>query len=188
MSGAPQGSARRGILLEGLRGTGKTTIGKLLASRLGWRFVDIDRAAAHLLGVRDAAQAFAEHGEQVWRDAEARALEAELNRKSATPTVISLGGGVPCQPAGRAALESARKNGWIIGWLDADEATLVQRLQRSPTRRPSLTGLPLREEVAHLKHTRRIDYERLADFRVDVGDLPVEDLVEVFVSRLAVGD
>ncbi len=187
MSGAPDGIARRGILLEGLRGTGKSTIGKRLAARLGWRFVDIDRAAALLLGVRDAAEAFAQHGEPVWRDAEARALEVELNRKSEVSAVISLGGGVPCQPAGRTLLERARKEGWLIGWLDADEATLIQRLQRSPTRRPSLTGLPLREEVAHLKHTRHADYERLADFRVDTGDLTVDALVDAFVARLSLG-
>src|SRR5262245_54311263 len=123
------------ILLVGYRGTGKTTVGRLLAAALGWDFFDADDQIEAAAG-RTVADSFAAEGEPGFRDREAAAL-AELclgaNR------VIATGGGAVLRPANRELLRRAG----FVAWLTAPPAVVWERLQTDPTtaaRRPNLTA------------------------------------------------
>lgn len=85
---APIEGLRR-LVLTGFMGSGKTTVGRLLAARLGWRFADLDDSIEELLG-RSVSQIFAEQGEGAFRAAELDALRELL---AGSRVVIALGGG-----------------------------------------------------------------------------------------------
>src|SRR5262249_22264322 len=109
------------LFLIGYRCTGKTTVARLLAERLGWDWLDADE----LLEPRHGGtirQIFAEEGEAGFRDKEA-ALLTELCR--CRQTVIATGGGVILRAENRQRLREAG----LACWLTADAATLWQRLQ-----------------------------------------------------------
>jgi len=123
------------IFLIGLRGSGKTTVGPLLAQRLALPFFDADAEleAKHGATIREI---FARHGEPTFREFE-ELLLAELIARG--PAVIATGGGVVLREANRRRMKSAGK----VFWLHADAATLWQRLQADPLtaqRRPNLAG------------------------------------------------
>jgi shikimate kinase len=145
------------IYLIGYRGAGKTTVGRLLAVRLGWAFVDADDVLEERAG-RSIAAIFAAEGEAGFRDREAANLSdlAQLERH-----VIATGGGIVLRPENRRLL---RDSGHCV-WLTGGPATLYGRLQGDPTtraRRPALTGLPGPAEVERLLGEREPFYREVA--------------------------
>lgn len=129
------------VYLTGFMGSGKSTIGPLLADRLGYRFVDLD----WMIEARTSQtipELFAEGGEGAFRAAEAEAL-AETTKGEGL--VVSTGGGTLVEPAN---LQAARAAGAVV-WLRTTEATTLKRLGRSANR-PLLAdawGQPLRGEA-----------------------------------------
>ena len=113
-----------GIFLVGFMGCGKTTVGKALAARLGWSFVDLDddiEAEAH----RSIGDIFANEGEPAFRELERAALQRRLRMiQSGQPTVLALGGGAFVQPG---APELLAANGVSI-WLDCDFERIERRI------------------------------------------------------------
>src|SRR5688500_4378392 len=109
------------IFLVGYRGSGKTTVGRLLADRLQWSFLDADAVIEERAGktIRDI---FVAEGEGAFRDQES-ALLAELCGR--TETVIATGGGIVLKDDNRALL---REHGFVA-WLTADAQTLWARIQ-----------------------------------------------------------
>src|SRR5437879_3867198 len=99
------------IILIGFRGTGKTTVGQLIAARLGWSFADVDARIETGAG-KSIAEIFATEGETSFRDREAAAL-TELCARSAC--VVATGGGAVLREANRAVLKA---NGFVA-WLTA---------------------------------------------------------------------
>jgi shikimate kinase len=154
------------IILIGYRGTGKTTVGRLLASQLGWDFADVDdliEASAD----QSVAAIFAAEGEAGFRDREATALRALSQRER---LVLATGGGVVLRPANRELLRSA---GFVV-WLTANPETAWARLQADPTtayRRPNLTAAGGLDEVRALIASREPLYRELAHFVAD-ADIP----------------
>ncbi|OGR94567.1 MAG: hypothetical protein A2902_05465 [Elusimicrobia bacterium RIFCSPLOWO2_01_FULL_64_13] len=145
-------------------GSGKTTVGKVLARKLGWRFVDTDRVIEKKEG-RSIAAIFATRGEKFFRTAETRAIRAAVRSDR---RVISVGGGAPCRKASRDAFA---KKGFVV-WLDASPDKILARLRREPDGlRPLLSGpaLSLRA-VSDLLKKRRPHY-RQAQLRVAVDRL-----------------
>ena len=157
------------IFLIGYRGTGKSTVARLLADQLGWPWLDADAELEARLG-RSVRRVFAEEGEAGFREHEAALLEALCRRER---HVIATGGGVILRPTNR---ELLRASGWVV-WLTADVRTLWQRLQGDPDtaeRRPALTvgGLA---EIEELLRVREPLYREVADFVVEtVGRSPEE--------------
>lgn len=164
------------IFLVGPRGSGKTTVARLLAERLGWRWLDADQVLEERQG-RSIRLIFDEDGEPGFRRIEAALLE-ELCRLD--QHVIATGGGVVRSETNRRRLREAG----LIVWLRADAATLWQRLQADATtaqRRPNLTvgGLA---EVEELLRVREPFYRACADRCVETAGRSPEDITDEIVA------
>ena len=153
-----------GIYLVGFMGCGKTTIGRLLAAKLGWAFVDIDddieaRAETSISAI------FESRGEAEFRKLEAAAIAARVALiERGQPTVVALGGGAFVSQAN---YEMVSANGVSV-WLDCPLEILERRVARA-THRP-LARDP--EKFAALYESRLGAYRR-ADFRIEIpGDDP----------------
>ncbi len=148
-----------GIYLAGFMGSGKSTVGKLLADQLGWEFVDLD-AEIESRERSSISQIFEVRGE-----AEFRRIETDMIRhwvrmiERGVPTVVALGGGAFVQPGNFELIE----NHGISVWLDCTFETVHARLTEEQAKRP-LAQDP--EKFRQLFDGRRESYAR-ADFRVD---------------------
>ncbi|HEX4589121.1 MAG TPA: shikimate kinase, partial [Gemmataceae bacterium] len=145
------------VYLVGPRGSGKTTVGRLLAERLGCKFLDADVELEARAG-RSITDIFAVESETGFREAEADLLAdlAGLDRH-----VIACGGGAVVRPENRDRL---RTTGYCV-WLFGDPATLCRRLDSDPTtasRRPALTDLPGPAEMERLVREREPLYREVA--------------------------
>jgi shikimate kinase len=128
-----QARSTRRVFLIGFMGAGKTSVGRALASRLGWKFHDLDRLIEARQGKKVPA-IFAEHGEAAFRQAESAALE-DLLQESASESdlVVALGGGTFVQRANRERLERA---GAMTILLEAPLEELRRRCNNDATVRP----------------------------------------------------
>jgi shikimate kinase len=164
------------VWLIGYRGTGKTTVGRLLADRLGWGWVDCDVELERRAG-RTIRQIFAAEGEAGFRLREAELLEELCG---VAGHVVATGGGVVLDPRNR---ERLRQAGRVV-WLTADAATVWQRLQgdaATAERRPTLTvgGLA---EVEELLRAREPLYRECAHTVVATAGRSPEEVVAEILS------
>ena len=163
----------RNIVLIGLMGAGKSTVGQLLAVRLGRPFVDTDAVVEHDTGSTVAAL-FAEQGERHFR-----ALESAAVRQVAAlrGQVIAVGGGAVLDPGNVTQL---RSTGDIV-LLDADTALLAQRVGTGDDR-PLLSGTSAAQRLEQLRSERAAAYAGAAVHVVDTTDRSPEEVAEaVFV-------
>jgi shikimate kinase len=165
------------ILLVGMMGAGKTTVGELLAERLGWAYLDSDADVEAATGLTVPAL-FARDGEPAFRDAESAALRAACS--STDPVVVSVAGGAVLRPENRALLASS---GTVV-WLRARPETLASRVGDG-VGRPLLESDPA-GTLARLNTERRPFYEEVADATVDVDDLSAGDVAERILSLVTV--
>ena len=174
------GSAKneRSILLCGMMGSGKTTVGRALAASLGWRFLDTDALVEESAGL-SIAEIFARGGERCFRKAEADVV-SELPSEKA---VIALGGGTVLDPASRAQL---RETGTVV-WLDAKPASVLERVGEADDR-PLLAGLSHAQrlkKLSSLLDERRQTYADAADLRLETDGLNAEEVCEQLRAELA---
>lgn len=169
------------VLLIGLRCSGKTTVGPLLAQRLGRLFVDLDDRTAAAAGCGRAGEALRSLGEPGFRAAEVRALREVL--EAGVPMVVALGGGTPTAPGAAAMLMDAQaRRAAVVVYLRASPEVLTERMRAGGhASRPSLTGAGAVDEVAVLFQRRDPLYMRLADRVVD-ATLPTAQIVEQVAS------
>lgn len=167
---------RHSVVLIGMMGVGKSSIGRRLAARLGIPFVDADAEIERAAGM-SIADIFARHGEDAFRSGEARVIARLLN---GGPQVLATGGGAVMDPGTRALIG---EKGVSI-WLSAEFELLLRRISKRKGERPLLqTGDPavtLRELMA----TREPIYAQ-ADLTVQSRDVPHEAVVAEIVERLA---
>jgi shikimate kinase len=180
------------LILTGFIATGKSSVGPLLARRLGWEFVDSDDAIVARAG-KSIAQIFADDGEARFRQLEREVIAhlADDRRRCPQchgphPEVIATGGGAIVDEANRTALKRAG----VIVCLTARPEVVAARVEKSKNPRPKLSesGQPLLERVRDLLAERADAYAR-ADLSVDTSELSVEQVVDrvitVFGERAA---
>jgi len=164
------------IFLIGYRGSGKTTVGRALADRLGWTFADADAILEERFGTT-IRQIFAEESETGFRNKESMVL---TDLCANTETVIATGGGVILRAENRARITSSG----FVAWLSADSRTLWARIQADPTtaaRRPALSsGGQL--EVEELLAARERWYRACADLEVPVAALSPEQAADAILA------
>jgi shikimate kinase len=168
------GAAPRHLVLVGLMGAGKTTVGAGCATRLDRPFVDTDDLVEVLAG-RTVAELFAT-GEQAFRDVERQAVADAT--ASPTPLVIACGGGAVLDAENRAAL---RARGFVV-WLRADPAVLAERVRDDGIDRPLLADGPL-PTLVRLAETREAAYGAVADTQVSTGGRPPDAVADAVVEE-----
>jgi shikimate kinase len=171
---ASAGGGRR-IVLVGLMGAGKTSVGRRLAKALGAPFVDADEEIVAAAGM-SIADIFETYGESVFRDLERRVVARLLD---GPPGVLALGGGAFVDPTTRARVKEKA----ISIWLDADLDTLVERTSRKRATRPLLKDGDLRAKLAKLLEERRSCYAE-ADHRVESGAQPPDEIAASILRLL----
>jgi shikimate kinase len=164
----------RPIVLVGLMGVGKSTVGRRLARRLGLSFVDSDAAIEDAAGL-SPAEVFERYGEHDFRDGErrlvARLIEGDVR-------VIATGGGAYVDPRTRELLNERA----ITIWLDAPVEILAERTSRRDTRVQLRSGDP-KATLERLATERRPSYEQ-AHIHVKSGAGAHKDVVEAIVRAL----
>ncbi|MCL4221826.1 MAG: hypothetical protein KJZ65_10715 [Phycisphaerales bacterium] len=169
------------VLLIGLRGSGKTTLGRELAQRLHRPFIDLDDETKAQLHCSTIGQAWEKYGESGFRQAEVRALKRVLSK---TGQVVALGGGTPTAPGAREVIEQAQlaKTAYVI-YLRAGAHTLRERLGKCDlTDRPSLTGTDTIAEIDLILARRDGLYRSLADEVIDVDGVDMRTTLRELVS------
>lgn len=166
--------ARR-VLLVGMMGAGKTTVARLLAGRLGWRYADSDEDVEAATG-HTVAELFAAGGEAAFRPLESRALAAAVEGDE--PVVVSVAGGAVLDPENRALLQ---RSGTVV-WLRARPSTLAGRVTSS-NHRPLLSHDPA-ATLERLDADRRPLYQELADVVVDVDDDTASTVADKVMAAL----
>ncbi|MFA7440226.1 MAG: shikimate kinase [Sphingomonadaceae bacterium] len=171
------GWRRRPLMLVGMPGSGKTSVGKRLAGRLGWPFVDVDVAIEAAAGL-SIPEIFKRDGEAHFRQSERRIIARLLDDG---PQVIATGGGAFSDEATRAlSLKKA-----TVVWLDASIPTLVARVSRR-NHRPLLVGRDPTVVLTELATVRNPHYSQ-AHYRVESGEVPHDATVEQILARLREG-
>lgn len=171
----PSAAGGRRIVLVGLMGAGKTSVGRRLAKALGAPFVDADEEIVAAAGM-SIADIFETYGEPVFRDLERRVVARLLD---GPPGVLALGGGAFVDPTTRARVKEKA----ISIWLDADVDTLVERTSRKRASRPLLKDGDLRAKLEKLLEERRSCYAQ-ADHRVESGARPPEEIAAAILRIL----
>ncbi len=166
--------AQRSIVLVGMMGAGKSSVGRRLAARLNLPFVDADAEIEAAAGMT-IPEIFARHGEPAFRSGEARVIERLLD---AGPQVLATGGGAVVNDGTR---EAIRRKGVSI-WLKAEFDVLMRRIRRRSDR-PMLHTADPGETLRRLMAERARFYGE-ADLTVESRDVPHLTVVEEIVSRL----
>ena len=163
------------LILIGYRATGKTTLARLIAGRLGWDWIDADVEIERRAG-KSIAAIFAEDGEPAFRDREAQVI-ADLCRRQ--NLVLAAGGGAPMRPQSRRAM---RDSGTVV-WLKASPETILARMSGDHTtadRRPDLTDKGGLAEIVELLCRREPIYRQTAHLEMDTeGRTPEQIAAEI---------
>ncbi len=167
--------AAKSIVLIGMMGAGKSSVGRCLQQRTGLARLDTDEMVAAQFGI-PIAQIFEKHGEEGFRIA-----ETEVLRKLAPvrPAVVVTGGGIVVRAEN---VDLLKQLGTIV-WVTADEATLFERASRRNDR-PLLQQENPRAVFLDLLREREPLYRTAADLRVDTSKMTHDGVVEAILSKL----
>ncbi len=165
----------RSIVLIGMMGVGKSSIGRRLGSRLGVPFVDADTEIERAAGM-SIADIFARHGEAAFRSGEARVIARLLN---GGPQVLATGGGAVMNEATRALI----KERGVSIWLSAELDLLLRRISKRKAERPMLQTDDPAAALRDLLTTRQPIYAQ-ADITVQSRDVPHDAIVTEIIEAL----
>ena len=172
----PDDNRPRALFLVGFMGAGKTSVGRALAARLKWRFVDLDDRIEAREG-RTIREIFDQSGEAAFRKTESAELRTLLKEIDETATVAALGGGAFVQPDNAALL---RRVAAPVVFLDAPVETLSERCSPAVGVRPLFRDP---QSFRALYEARRPVYMG-ATIRVDTAGKSVEAVADEIISAL----
>jgi len=164
------------IALIGFMGTGKSAIGKALAEKLGWRFVEVDQLVEEMAG-KTIPEIFQQDGEIGFREME---IEATRRVAQGTEQVISCGGGIVLN---RINTDRLKKTSRMV-YLIASPRTILRRTSRDSTERPLLDVPDPAQRIRELLKSRRPFYEQTADIIIDTSKLSSEAVADQIIDRL----
>lgn len=164
------------VVLIGYRGTGKSTVAKILSARLKWPKVNLDKMIVEHAGM-SISRMVENYGWEFFRDEESKAVKkvSTMDR-----TIIDAGGGIVVRPHN---VEILRKNGFLV-WLKADPKKIISRI-KGDTNRPSLTGKKsFLEEVQEVLAERTPKYQAAANMEIDTDNLSPEKVAKKIIEEL----
>jgi shikimate kinase len=155
------------VLLVGFMGSGKTSVGRIVADRLGWRFLDFDDEIVREAGAT-IPELFKERGEPHFRTLEGRVAERLLAERA---VVLGSGGGWGAVPDRLTSLPEGTES----FWLEVSSADAIQRTSKEPGARPLLDRPDALREASQLL-AERDPFYRQARWRVDTEHSSIEDV------------
>ena len=164
------------IILVGMMGAGKTTIGKLLSNQLAFNFIDLDRMIEEKSGVK-INTIFEIEGEEGFREREYLALNEALAEEK---VIISTGGGVVVKDINRSLIQKSEA---MVVYLKASLDILLGRLKNDKTR-PMLNKDNKLLSLQKLLSERELFYENLADFIIDTSHLKTNDVLKTITEKM----
>jgi shikimate kinase len=165
----------KSIVIVGMMGAGKSSVGACLRRRTGLSLLDTDEIIASKFGM-SISEIFAEHGEKKFREAETEALR---RLRTEEHTIIITGGGIVSRKENVGILRSQA----VIVWLDGDEETLFVRASRKQNR-PLLETKNPRKTFSQILDARRPLYAKIANIRVDTSVLTAEEVAVAILVKL----
>ncbi len=165
------------IVLIGFRGTGKSTVGKLLAKRLERDFIDSDKYIESSTG-KTIKSIFEDDGEEGFRKIEADTI-AVLSK--ADNKIISVGGGAVLKEEN---IRNLKDNGFLV-LLEATPEIIHNRItqdEKTAQQRPSLTDKKLLDEIKHLLEQRELPYKNAADNTINTSYVTCDDIVNEIIA------
>lgn len=168
-----RGINHENIVLIGFMGTGKTSVGKLIASRLGYEFVDTDQLVVQRNGL-EITDLFRQHGEAFFRDEETLALKTLQGRNG---LVIATGGGIIVRQENVALLKQLG----FIAWLTATRDVIYSRVSLND-KRPLLQTEDPHRTIDDLLDARKPLYSEAAQFMIDSSTLPHPRIADMIIS------
>ena len=166
---------RRHLVLIGMMGAGKSSVGRCLHRRTGLALHDTDEIVAAKFGM-SIPEIFDEHGEKKFREAETEVLRRVRTEEQ---TIIITGGGIVLRNEN---VEILKRLGVIV-WLDGDEETLFTRASRKRNR-PLLQTKNPRKDFSQILRARRSLYADIADVRIDTSVLTDEEVAVAILAKL----
>ena len=168
------------LVLVGMMGAGKTAVGRLLAKRLGWRFVDSDKEIEKQAGA-SVAEIFSSSGEAAFRQYERATIAEYLTQPLSheAPMVLSLGGGAVEDRDTRQLLKNHARS----VWLKASPKTLLARIADTASR-PLLSAKADREEILTGLLQSRERFYAQSDMIVETDHLTEEDIAERITQEM----
>ncbi len=168
-------NAAKSIVLIGMMGAGKSSVGRCLQQRTGLARLDTDEMVVAQFGI-PIAQIFGKHGEERFRIAETDVLRKLAPER---PAIVVTGGGIVGSTEN---LDLLKQLGTVV-WVTADEATLFERASRRNDR-PLLQKENPRAVFLDLLREREPLYRTTADLRVDTSAMTHDEVAETILNRL----
>lgn len=167
----------KNIVLIGLMGSGKTTVGKLIAEKLKFNFIDTDELIEKQEN-KKISDIFAENGEEYFRKVEQDIVKTIAGQEN---QVISTGGGIVKNIQN---IQNLKENG-VLFYLSASSSVLYERLKSEKANRPLLKTENLLETISNLLNEREEKY-KMADFIINTEDKSPKDISEEIIALIGV--
>ncbi len=164
------------VVLIGYRGTGKSTVGKIVAARLGRLLVSTDAEIVKVAG-QSISEIVEQHGWEHFRDFESKVCQELAGRNG---LVIDTGGGAILRSRN---VEVLKETGRLF-WLTALVSTITERIAHD-TERPSITGVKsFVDEIQDVLRERTPKYQAAADYVIETDGKPVTQVADEILARL----